>query len=308
VTRPVEPERVAVAYDGLTFDVRLSGPEDGPLLLLLHGFPQTGAAWRAVVPPLAAHGLRCAVMTQRGYGDAARPAAVEAYAMDRLVADALAVADAVGDGGSFDVAGHDWGASVGWSLAARRPDRVRSLTAASVPHLAAYGQAVRDDAEQRSMVAYIGRLRRDADAADQLLADDARGLRRMVGPRLPADALDRYLGAVGHRAGLDGALAWYRANGPELHRLGPIAVPTTFVWGAHDPFIGAAAARACGAHVTADYRYVELADVGHWIPEEAPATLAAEIALSASAGDTVCHTSHGRMKVRRGSRVLRPQA
>jgi pimeloyl-ACP methyl ester carboxylesterase len=198
--------------------------------------------------------------------------------MDRLVGDALAVADAVSADGTFDLAGHDWGASVAWHLAGQHPDRVRSLTAASVPHLAAYGRAVREDVEQRRMVGYIGRFRGDAAVADELLADDARELRRLVGPRLPAAALDRYLRAIGDRDGLDAALAWYRANGAELHDLGPVAVPTTFVWGAFDPYIGRAAARACGDFVNGEYRYVELEEVGHWIPEEAPETLASEIA------------------------------
>jgi pimeloyl-ACP methyl ester carboxylesterase len=275
-------ERLAVPHDGLVLDVELAGPPDGRLLLLLHGFPQTGDAWRAVVPALSGMGLRCAIVTQRGYARAARPTALEAYKMDRLVGDALAVADAAGGAGSaFDVAGHDWGAAVGWHLAAWHPDRVRSLTAASVPHLAAYGRAAREDAEQQRMLGYMKAFRNDPSIVQRLLADDARELRAFVGPRLPAAALDSYLRAIGDREGLGAALAWYKANGPELHELGPVAVPTTFVWGALDPFIGRVAARGCGSHVSGEYRYVELADVGHWIPEEAPDQLADEIGLRA---------------------------
>lgn len=276
-------ERRAVVHDGLTFDVELTGPADGPTVLLLHGFPQTGESWRAVVPRLAGRGLRCAVVTQRGYAASARPASDEAYAIDHLVADALAVIDAVAPGEPVDVAGHDWGASVGWFLAARHPDRVRSLTAASVPHLAAYGLAVREDPEQQRMVGYMAGFH-DPQVADRLLADDARVLRGFVGDRLPAETFDRYLRTLGEPAALDAAIAWYRANGRTLHRLGPVDVPTTFVWGALDAYIGSAAAHACGDHVTGPYRYVELPDVGHWIPEEAPERLAREITRRALGG------------------------
>lgn len=273
-------DRLAVPHDGLVLDVELAGPPDGRLLLLLHGFPQTGDAWRAVVPALARRGLRCAIVTQRGYARTARPAALEAYKMDRLVGDALAVADAVGGAGCpFDLAGHDWGASIGWYLAARHPDRVRSLTAASVPHLAAYGRAAREDAEQQRMLGYMKAFRNDAAVVERLLADDARELRAFVGPRLPAAALELYLGAIGDPEGLGAALSWYRANGPELHDLAPVTVPTTFAWGARDPYIGRAAACACGDFVSGAYRYVELADAGHWIPEEEPDQLAEEIGL-----------------------------
>lgn len=259
-----------VARDALVFDVDVRGPENGRPLLLLHGFPQTAQSWSGVVPLLTDVGVRCFAMTQRGYSAGARPADRDAYAMGHLVRDALAVAERISPDRPLDVVGHDWGASVGWHLAARHSDRVRSLTAISVPHLAAYGHGLRHDNEQRAKTAYMTDLRRDPDVVERLLEHGQAGLRRFVGDRLPEAALERYLLVVGTPEGLRGAMAWYQANGRELHDLEPVQVPTTFLWGTDDDFIAAASARRCDQHVGAAYRYIELDGVSHWVPEEVP--------------------------------------
>src|SRR5690349_7295349 len=135
-------EQMPVAVGDLTFDVRTDGPEDGVPTLLLHGFPETSASWTAVVPRLTEAGLRIVAPDQRGYSPGARPEGVEHYAIDRLAADVVGVADAQG-WDTFHLVGHDWGAAVAWYVAAHHSDRLRSLTALSVPHLAAYNRALR---------------------------------------------------------------------------------------------------------------------------------------------------------------------
>ena len=135
----------------LTFDVRVDGPEDGRPVLLLHGFPETSASWAAVTPLLTEAGLRTYAVDQLGYSPGARPAEVEAYALPNLAqvtADLMTALDVP----RADVVGHDWGANVAWALAAWHPDRVRSLTAVSVPHPAAFTAAWRADPEQRRRI------------------------------------------------------------------------------------------------------------------------------------------------------------
>ncbi len=100
-----------VSLDGLVFDVMCTGPRDGPVVLLLHGFPQTSHCWRGVWPALVEAGYRIVVPDQRGYSPRARPAEVQAYRLPRLVEDALGLLDAVG-AASAHVVGHDWGAAV----------------------------------------------------------------------------------------------------------------------------------------------------------------------------------------------------
>ena len=253
----------------LTFDVRVGGPIDGAAVVLLHGFPENASMWSGVEPALHAAGLRTIAPDQRGYSPGARPAGVEAYSMHRVVADALGLLDAYGLARAH-VVGHDWGAAVGWNLAGRHPDRVTTLTAISVPHPAAHAAALRDDEDQQRRSGYIAVFRRP-DAEDLLLAEDARRLRVMLGP-VPADDFVRPLTEPG---ALTGPLNWYRAmSRRDLDGLGPVTVPTTYVWGTEDLAVGRAAAEDCAAHVTADYRFVELPGVSHWVPEQEPDTVA----------------------------------
>ncbi|MFJ8582445.1 alpha/beta fold hydrolase [Micromonospora sp. NPDC093277] len=262
---------------GLTFDLRTGGPEEGAPVLLLHGFPQHGGEWDEVVPALHAAGLRTYAPDQRGYSPGARPAAVEAYRIRELVADAAGVLDALGVA-SAHVVGHDWGAAVAWGLAAAHPDRVRTLTAVSVPHPAAMAHALATVPRQRARSAYMSLFRRPGTAERVLLAMRATALRRMLGGVGDAARVARYADPMREPGALTAALNWYRAmSGADMRAVGPVGVPTTFVWSDGDVAIGRTAAEGCVAHVTGDYRFVELAGVTHWIPDEAPAPLAAAI-------------------------------
>ena len=122
-----------IPVGALTFDVTATGPEGGQVVILLHGFPQTSACWRHVVPVLADAGYRVLAPDQRGYSPGARPEGVAAYHSAELTADVLGIADAVGVE-RFHLVGHDWGASIAWQLAARHGDRLLTVTPISVPH------------------------------------------------------------------------------------------------------------------------------------------------------------------------------
>jgi pimeloyl-ACP methyl ester carboxylesterase len=274
---PGELRRVDVG--DLTFDVRIDGPDDGRPVLLLHGFPQTALSWAAVTPLLTEAGLRTYAPDQLGYSPGARPAEVEAYSMPNLAqvtADLMTALDVP----RADVVGHDWGANVAWTLAAWHPDRVRSLTAVSVPHPAAYTVAYRVDPEQKERSAYIRLFWQTGKAEDVLLADDARRLRRMLrgdgDTGIPEEAIDGYVAVLSAPGALTAALNWYRAMSSDI-RVDKVDVPTTYVWSDGDVAIGRTAAEACPEFVTGDYRFVYLPGVTHWIPEQAPEQLAAAI-------------------------------
>ena len=257
------------------FDVRVAGPDDGVPVLLLHGFPENAGMWDGVVGLLPGH--RTIAPDQRGYSPGARPADVAAYRVTELVADAVGILDALGVGAAH-VVGHDWGAAVGWQLAGRHPDRVRSLTAVSVPHPAAHAAALRTDPEQREKSRYLA-VFREPDAAQRLLADDARRLRRLLGPVPGAAEFVRPLTEPG---ALAAALNWYRAmSSGDL--IGPVGVPATYVWGTEDAAVSRRAAESCADHVTGDFAFVELAGADHWVPEREPAAVAAA-ALTRMAG------------------------
>lgn len=268
-----------VEQRGLVLDVRTAGPADGDPLVLLHGFPQSSRSWGAVVDRLRAtqegRRLHLVAPDQRGYSPGARPDEVGAYATPHLVSDVLVVADALGLE-TFHLAGHDWGASVAWAVAARHPGRVRTLTALSIPHLAAFGRALAEDPDQRRRSAYIRVFRRPGVAEERLLADGGARLRRMFAGQVPAADVEAYVALMAEGA-LTPALRWYRAMDRDLGALPPVRVPTTFVWGEEDLATAESAAVACGEHVRADYRFVRLPGVGHWTPDQVPGTVADEL-------------------------------
>ncbi|MGY1807262.1 alpha/beta fold hydrolase [Blastococcus sp. SYSU D00669] len=272
-------ELIKADVGDLTFDVRVDGPDDGRPVLLLHGFPETSACWARVTPLLTAAGLRTYAPDQLGYSPGARPAEVDAYATTNLAqvtADLMTELEIP----VADVVGHDWGANVAWALAAWHPDRVRSLTAVSVPHPAAYTAAYRGDPEQKERSGYIRLFWQAGKAEEVLLEDDMRRLRRMLGTEaetgIPAEAVEEYVAVLSAPGALTAALNWYRAMSSATP-VDDVAVPTTYVWSDGDAAIGRTAAEGCAKHVTGDYRFVELPGVTHWIPEQAPRELATAI-------------------------------
>ncbi|MFE3291252.1 alpha/beta fold hydrolase [Rhodococcus sp. NPDC059234] len=261
-----------VAVGDYTFRVTTAGPEDGAPALLLHGFPETAACWGPVTPALTAAGLRVIAPDQRGYSPAARPVGVENYAIDNLVGDVVGLLDAL-EIDDAHLVGHDWGAAVAWVVAARHPDRVRTLTAVSVPHPAAFDWALREDDDQRQRSGYISVFRHGDSAERALLADDARLLRAVFGD-VDSAQVEAHVRALTEPGALTAALSWYRAMDREFGEVPPVTVPTTYVWSNGDEALGRAGAERCSEFVDAPYRFVELDGVSHWIPEQAAEALA----------------------------------
>ena len=263
----------------LTFDVVSFGEADGEPVVLLHGFPQSSWCWRHMWPSLVEAGYRVLAPDQRGYSPDAPPAEVSAYAMPHLVGDVLGLLDVLGLERAH-VVGHDWGAAVAWQLAARHPDRVRSLTAVSVPHPTAFTEALRSDDDQRQRSQYMKLFRVEGKAEEVLLRPDDTGqpdggFRRFFGGAEATADVDRYLEQMHEPGRLTACLNWYRAASREDGEgLPEVTVPTMYVWSDGDLALGRTAAEATASHVAGPYRFVELQGVSHWVPEEAPEVLA----------------------------------
>ena len=276
-------EHFEVSANGLTFPITAAGPPDGRPVIFLHGFPATSWAWHNALDAVAAQGYRGVTFDQRGYAATARPLAVHEYAIGHLVTDVLAVADALG-AETFDVVGHDWGAMVAWTLAARHADRVRTLTALSVPHPVAFGAALHGgDEDQAKRSSYMDVFRQEGVPEKALLGEDGlgEGLRLMFAASgMPADAaeVDAYVAAMVEPGALTAALNWYRAMSPEsMGDVGMITVPTLYMWSTADIAIGRVAAENTAQLVSGPYRFEVLEDVSHWIPETAPDALASAL-------------------------------
>jgi pimeloyl-ACP methyl ester carboxylesterase len=258
----------------LSFDALVAGEAGAPLVLLLHGFAESMHCWRAQLAALGAAGYRAVAPSQRGYSPGARPDTRDAanYHIDRLMDDAMAIVAACDHGnGRFHLVGHDWGGSIAWAIADRFPQRLASLTVLSRPHPNAFNRALQMlDGEQ----AHRSRHHRaflEPDAADVILADDAKTLReRLAANGVPADAIERHLGVLGNKTAMEAALTWYRARGAIRGPLGPTRVPTLYIWGDADDTVGLMAAEGTQDFVAAPYRFEILPGVGHFAADQAP--------------------------------------
>ncbi len=269
----MEPLRIEA--NDLVFDARAAGPVDGPLILMLHGFPQSSFEWRHQMPVLAGMGFRVVAPDQRGYSPDARPLGDEAYEVPRLVGDVIAIAAALGHE-RFHLVGHDWGAAVAWYTAMTQPDHVISLVPISVPHPFAFGRALANPAgEQARMSGYMDMFRSDG-AVDVFLGDDAAFLRGIyAGAGLTEEEIDTYVDRLASPGALDAALAWYRAMTLPFRRppVTPIRMPTMFVWSTGDVALGREGAELTADFVEGPYRFEVLEGASHWVPEQAPERL-----------------------------------
>jgi len=265
-------EKITTA-PGLTFDTLVAGEVGAPLVLLLHGFAESMHCWRAQLAATAAAGFRAVAPSQRGYSQGARPDPGDAtnYDIERLMDDAMAISAACGYGdGRFHLVGHDWGGSIAWALADRFPQRLASLTVLSRPHPNAFNRALEmSDGDQarrsRHHKAFL-----EPDAADVVLADDAKWLReRLAANGVPAAAIEQHIGVLGNKAAMEAALAWYRARGAIRKPIGPIRVPTLYIWGDADDTVGRIAAEGTEDFIAAPYRFEVLVGIGHFAADQA---------------------------------------
>jgi pimeloyl-ACP methyl ester carboxylesterase len=249
----------------LVFDVRDQGPAEGDAVVLLHGFPQDGSCFDAVVPALHEGGLRTLVPDQRGYSPGARPTSRRAYVLEQMVSDTLALLDTAGVDRAH-VVGHDWGGAVAWALAARHPQRVRSLVALSTPHPTALLKSM-TRSTQALHSWYMGLFQLPALPEVLLTRTIAASLRRQG---LPAAAAEHYARRMAEPGAATAALNWYRAM-PFSHMVATprVRVPTTYAWGEKDFALGRAAAEMTADYVTGPYAF-EVLHAGHWLPEKRP--------------------------------------
>lgn len=267
-TTEAQIERIEIKVGDFIFDARAAGPSDGPLVLLLHGFPQTSLQYSRQLTALGAAGYRAVAPDQRGYSPRARPSEVSKYAILSLTQDALRIADALGRE-TFHLVGHDWGGGVAWGLARFFPQRVRSLVMLSTPHPDAMNKELSDPAScQTKASSYF----------DAFVGNDALSYLRGMGTGsqlgfqcLTPDEQNEYLAFLGDDAALTAALNWYRANVKDRKfdtpPLGQIAVPTLYLWGADDTAFCKEAAENTAGFVSSSYRFEALPGVGHWITD-----------------------------------------
>jgi pimeloyl-ACP methyl ester carboxylesterase len=264
-------DQLELAVGDLVFETRADGPEDGELVLLLHGFPETSFSWRHQLQALAAAGFRAVAPDQRGYSPRARPADLTSYRAERYVEDVVGLVDALG-ADRFHLVGHDFGGFVAWDTASLHPQRLSTLSVVSTPHPAPMAKSILEGGEQRDRSSYM-LFFRSPEAEAFFLDNDAAGLRSLY-QASGLTEFDEYVRVLTQPGAMTGALNWYRGvDRTRAMDMGPITTPTLYVWSTNDPALGREAAEATASCVEGPYRFEVLEGVSHWIPEEAPAAL-----------------------------------
>jgi epoxide hydrolase 4 len=268
-----------VEAGGLHFNALMEGPDDAPLVLLLHGFPELARSWRHQLPALAASGYRAVAPDLRGYGgtDAHGP-----YDLRTLAGDVDALITALGRDRAT-VVGHDWGGVIAWAAAHLHPKRLERLAIMNAPHPVLMRKELTASGDQRRRSRYILWFQVPFLPERQLSRDRgaqiARALRGGSHERdaWPDDELEHYRSAFDEPRKLRGPLAYYRTafrnallrRGPRLP--GRIDVPTLVLWGMRDRFLAPSFAdpQQLGRFVR-DLTVVRIADAGHFVQNEAP--------------------------------------
>jgi len=262
------------ACNGVTLHVAEAGPDEGPLVILLHGFPEFWFGWRHQIGPLANAGFHLVMPDQRGYNLSDKPSGIASYDVDKLSDDVIALA-AHYTSGPFHLVGHDWGAVAAWWTATRFTQRVRTLCVLNCPHPAIWRSAMDSDPAQRRASWYVRAfsvpwlpemMMRSGNY--RALVGAIRGSKRAV-----SDAdVDKYRTAWRQRGALTAMVNWYRAI--LRRKFAPVAprsigMPVHIIWGRNDPYALPALAEASKA-LCANAQLTFLPDATHWVAHDEP--------------------------------------
>jgi len=258
-----------IPTNGIQLHTALAGSEDGPAVILLHGFPEAWFGWEQQIAPLAEAGFRVVVPDQRGYNLSDKPQGVGNYKMSLLVDDILGLADALGFE-RFHLAGHNFGAMVAWHLASQYPDRLKRLVIANVPHPAVMRKFLRNNLRQmlKSWYAIFFQIPRLPESI--LRANNWKFLISALPGYFTDGQRQRYREAWAQPGAITGMLNWYRAffrlNSSHA-RHAKIQVPTLIIWGKRDVALSYAMAPKSLAYCE-DGRLVTFEDATHWVQHD----------------------------------------
>jgi pimeloyl-ACP methyl ester carboxylesterase len=267
--------RFAVVDGGVRLHYVEAG--EGPLVVLLHGFPEFWWSWRHQIPALVAAGYRVVAPDQRGYARSDKPRSWRDYRIERLAADVAELIEAVGEERAF-VVGHDWGAAVAWMVATLHPERVEKLAILNVPHPDTMLRTLQRSPKQllHSWYMFFFQIpwlpeRLLGWGGRRALASAYRDARPGA---FTAEDLGRYVEALRGPEGFRGPINWYRAalrRSPRAARASyrPIPAPVLVIWGEQDRFLTAAMADS-DPRLVPDVRVVRLPEASHWVQHDEP--------------------------------------
>lgn len=243
----------------------------GPLVVMIHGFPDYWATWKPLMATLSAAGYRTAAMDTRGYNLSDKPQGEAAYAMPNLVGDVAAVIAAEGQKDAI-VIGHDWGAAIAWNTVLSRPDLVNRLVIFSVPHPAGLARELATNKDQQANSQYARNFQKEG--SEKLLTAERLASMANKNPAEQAGYLEAF-----RRSDFAAMMNYYRANYPRGvgETAGPpptfpkIKVPVLVIHGMKDTALNAAGHNGTWNQVDADTTIVMFPNAGHWVQHDAEA-------------------------------------
>jgi len=240
----------------------------GPLVVLVHGFPDYWATWKPLMAELSAAGYRTAALDNRGYNLSDKPEGEAAYAMPNLVGDVAAVIKAEGQPNAV-VIGHDWGAAISWRVAMDRPELVNKLVILSVPHPAGMARELASNKDQQANSQYARNFQKPG--SEKVLT--AEGLAGWVkDPKEKPGYIEAF-----KRSDFAAMMNYYRANYPKgtgsdlaaPPPTPPIKVPVLVIHGMQDKALNAAGHSGTWDHVAADTTILMIPNAGHFVQHDA---------------------------------------
>ncbi|RKL67429.1 alpha/beta hydrolase [Salipaludibacillus neizhouensis] len=262
-----------IETNGIRLHVAFAGPEDGPLVLLLHGFPEFWYGWKNQIEPLANAGYRVVIPDQRGYNLSDKPEGIANYTLDKLRDDIIGLIKACGRE-SATIIGHDWGGAVAWYLTATRPQYVDKLVAVNIPHLSAMKKTILSYPPQWLKSSYI-LLFQLPDIPESFLKSD--NYKRLTGALLASSKkgtfhsvdIDYYHSAWSQEGSVTGMLTWYRAMRFAKLPSEKIAVSTRIIWGMDDQFLSVESAKK-SLNFCENGELIFVGEATHWVNHEQP--------------------------------------
>lgn len=265
-----------IETNGINLHIAVAGPEDGPLVVLLHGFPEFWFGWKNQIQPLAEKGYRVVAPDQRGYNLSDKPEGIDNYTVDYLRDDVIGIIKHFQKETAI-VIGHDWGGAVAWHLAATRPEYVEKLIVLNIPHPQAMPRVLKKNPLQWMKSSYIAFFQLPNLPEKALGMGEFKAMQQSIQQSSNPDTfskqeIEQYKAAWSQSDALTAMLNWYRAIRRGSFRQIPetkIKVPVRIIWGVGDQFLSPMLAKESMSFC----EEVNLAFVGeatHWIQHEQP--------------------------------------
>ncbi|MCO4746662.1 MAG: alpha/beta hydrolase [Proteobacteria bacterium] len=265
-----------VATNGVTLNVAVAGPEDGPMVVLLHGFPEFWYCWRHQIPALVEAGYRVIAPNLRGYEHSDKPRGVKHYGIDDLADDVAGLLNHYG-ADKAPIIGHDWGGAITWHFGHRHPDRASRLAVLNCPHPDTIREALFKDSAQRKRSWYIFMFQLpfipERYIAKNNYASAWAAMAKKASNRGVFTDADRavYTEAWSQPYALTAMLNYYRASirvPPAPRRAETIPAPLLLIWGTADHALGESMIDPSLAHAE-DARVKRLDGISHWVNVDA---------------------------------------